>query len=223
MGSRAGHITGLPRTMGCWFSIIINAHASEHGLYSSIEAYHELLTHVESVADYEAIMYNDNVPLVVDCSSLTRYRAGDKIVIVHRDKMEVLSSLWKLPVFKGTSVFQLEKSLEVLEARLARLIPTITPATNLLTINYKILATVAGVSVVLKHLGIVPQPAIIEQWLNVNIQAQYLNNISYEEFLAMGTHVTKLLEEPELPTSQPDEGVTYEEEFIDLKPPSTKH
>ncbi len=199
MGTKAAHITGLPRTMGCWLSMVINAHSKEHGQYSTIEGYHELLTKVESIVEYEAVLYNPYVPLVVDCSSVVNYRAGDKLVVVCRPREEVLESLYKLPLFRRVHIEVVRKQMDILLANLDKTVEAFTTnpyyVKDLLEIDFFELHTREGVARVLAHIGITPNPTVITQWLELNIQAQYMNTITYAEFLAKGEKVAALLQE----------------------------
>lgn len=195
----AAHITGLPRSGTCWLSMVINAHSKPHGPYQSIEAYHELVRQVGSAQEFKATLYNPYVPLVVDCSSVIVPKPEDKLVVIQRDPEHVKYALSQLQIFKDLEVGFLNSVVERSQDRIDTLLQAYTTNPyydrNLLEVYYPDLYRTDTVSDILAHLGIIPEPHIIEYFLGMNIQAQYMRTQTLEEFLAMGTKTAALIKE----------------------------
>lgn len=195
-------IVGLPRTRSAWLTDVINSHnlptrASHEGLREILQVKEDSWDYPEYLRECYTILYSDRV----DCSSapyITERDLKDRVpvVIIERSALEVVNSLKSLALFKVIPESSLREAAAVLVLRLASLKARLEKIEDypLLVVDYKDLRSSTVVGLVLSHIGIDPDYRLIDCKQSYNIQAQYLQTTTPEEFSALGKQINKLLE-----------------------------
>ena len=194
-------VTGLPRTRTCWLTALINAHSSlVHGDdrlddTRTVVAYHELARQCESLEEYHKDMADDTFELIVDCSSCISYKLGSKLVIIDRNHARVSDSLMKLPLFNNLARGDIYVAMEDFKER-EKVLQDIAIASGaeVRVVAYERLVQMEVVWELLKFIGITPDAQIISAFQELNIQAQYLNTMTQEEFFASGDKINSMID-----------------------------